>query len=45
MTDPVDMSRARELPAALMALLAAMASGDEKRKQEARDAISSIVNS
>ena len=41
----MDMARARELPAALLALLAAMASGDEQRKTEARAAISDIVNS
>lgn len=45
MTDPVDLSRARELPAALLELLAAMTSGDEKRKENARAAVNSIINS
>lgn len=41
----MDMARARELPAALLELLAAMASGNEQRKADARAAVSSIVNS
>ncbi len=45
MTEPVDLSRARELPAALLELLAAMTSGNAARKKAARDAVNSIVNS
>lgn len=45
MTESVDLSRARELPAALLELLAAMTSGDEARKQAARDVITNIRNS
>lgn len=41
----MDLSRARELPAALLELLAAMTSGDEKRKTDARAAVSDIINS
>lgn len=45
MTEPVDLARARELPAALLELLAAMASGNEQRKTDARAAVSDIINS
>ena len=45
MTDPVDMARARELPAALLELVAAMRSGNDERKTAARAALNSILSS
>jgi len=41
----VDLNRARELPAALLELLAAMASGNPTRKAAARAAVNSIISS
>lgn len=45
MTDPVDMNRARELPAALLKLFAAMAAGDSARRKAALDVIADIRSS
>ena len=45
MTDPVDMTRARELPAALLELVNAMRSRDDARKDAARAALADLLNS
>lgn len=45
MTEAVNLSEARKMPAALLELVSAMASGDAVRKQAARDAITAILNS
>ena len=45
MTDDMNLNEARKLPAALLELVASMASGDNARKQAARDAVTAIINS